>query len=46
MKPILDSQICQIESDFKQYFSKIDTFNPAKNLKKSLLIFQNYLNNY
>lgn len=36
MKPILDSQICQIESDYKQYFSKMHTFKLFRNQKKTL----------
>ena len=39
MKPILDSQICQIESDYKQYFSKMHTFKLFINQKIIILSF-------
>lgn len=42
MKPILDSQICQIESDYKQYFSKMHTFKLFINQKNHYSFLSNY----
>ena len=45
MIPIVDSQICQIESDYRQYFSKMCTFKHLE-IKKNHYSFLFYSSTY